>query len=63
MAKEAYSVEGFCEAYSVGKTTAYEEINSGRLKAKKKGRRTLIPSAAAQAWLASCDPLVAGQAA
>ncbi len=34
----------------IGKTKLYEEINAGRLKAKKFGRRTLIPIQALQDW-------------
>jgi excisionase family DNA binding protein len=53
MSKAAFSVEDFCKSYGVGKTTAYEEINSGRLVAVKVGRRTLIPEQSAAAWLKS----------
>lgn len=35
----------------VGRSTNYEEINAGRLKARKAGRRTLIARADLQAWL------------
>jgi excisionase family DNA binding protein len=56
MPKVALSVDNFCSAYGVGRTTAYEEISSGRLQAKKVGRRTLIPVAAADEWLQSRLP-------
>jgi excisionase family DNA binding protein len=59
MTKAALSVEDFCRAYSVGKTTAYEEISSGRLRAVKAGRRTLIPDQAAIDWLKSLEPVAA----
>jgi excisionase family DNA binding protein len=58
LSKAAFSVEDFCNSYSVGKTTAYEEISSGRLHAVKVGRRTLIPETAAAEWLKS-QPAVA----
>jgi excisionase family DNA binding protein len=35
----------------LGKTRLYEELNSGRLSAKKAGRRTLIPRASVEQWL------------
>jgi excisionase family DNA binding protein len=60
MSKAAFSVEGFCHSYSVGKTTAYEEISSGRLRAVKAGRRTLIPEQSAADWLKSLEPVSIG---
>jgi excisionase family DNA binding protein len=53
MSKAAFSIDEFCNSYSVGKTTAYEEISWGRLHAVKVGRRTLIPQTAADEWLKS----------
>ena len=61
--KAALSVEDFCNSYGVGKTTAYEEINSGRLRAVKAGRRTLIPEQSAADWLRSLEPVTAASAA
>jgi excisionase family DNA binding protein len=60
MSKAAFSVEDFCNSYSVGKTTAYEEISSGRLHAVKVGRRTLIPENSAAEWLKSQPPASPG---
>lgn len=37
----------------VGRSTIFEEINAGRLKARKAGRRTLILRDDLAAWLAS----------
>jgi hypothetical protein len=51
MDKIAYSIREFCEIAGICRTVAYEEMNSGRLKAKKVGRRTLITTDAAKAWL------------
>lgn len=48
----AYSISAFCQATGIGKTRAYQEIGSGRLRALKVGRRTLVTRAAAEAWLA-----------
>jgi excisionase family DNA binding protein len=53
MSKAAFSMEDFCNSYSVGKTTVYEEISWGRLRAVKVGRRTLIPLTSADEWLKS----------
>ena len=50
--KEAYSVNEFCAAFGVGKTFAYQEINSGRLKTAKVRKRRIIPVPAAREWLA-----------
>ena len=47
----AYSVTEFCKIYGLGRTRAYAEIGSGRLKAKKIGRRTVVPAEAAEEWL------------
>ena len=49
----ALTVEEFCRCYRVGRTTAYEEINAGRLAAKKRGARTLIARNEAQRWFAN----------
>ena len=42
--KLAFSIREACEASSLGKTTLYTHINSGRLKAIRIGGRTLIPA-------------------
>jgi excisionase family DNA binding protein len=48
----AFTLEEFCKRYGVGRTAAYEEINSGRLEARKRGTKTLIARSAARQWLA-----------
>jgi excisionase family DNA binding protein len=53
MHKRAFSISEFCSLYAVGRTKAYAEISSGRLRAVKAGRRTLIPEDSAEAWLAA----------
>jgi hypothetical protein len=50
-AKGAFTVNDFCERYSVGRTLAYEEIKAGRLRTRKAGRRTLILAQDAEAWI------------
>jgi excisionase family DNA binding protein len=52
-ATRAFSINEFCRAYGIGRTTAYAEIAAGRLRAVKAGGRTLIAADAAETWLAS----------
>jgi hypothetical protein len=47
------SIAEFCERYSTGRTTAYEEIKAGRLLARKCGKRTIIGEVDAELWLGS----------
>lgn len=42
--KLAFSIREACAVSSLGKTTLYTHINSGRLKAIRIGGRTLIPA-------------------
>jgi excisionase family DNA binding protein len=51
--KLAYSITELAQVAGVGRSFIYEEINSGQLKMKKAGRRTLILRADAMNWLAS----------
>ena len=44
------SISGFCGAYNIGRTTVYEEIKAGRLRAVKVGNRTLIRRCDAEGW-------------
>jgi excisionase family DNA binding protein len=60
--KRAISIREFCKCYGIGRTTAYDEIADGRLRAIKVGRKTLIPLDDAEAWLASRPPLARGMA-
>ena len=54
--KLAFSIREACAASSLGKTTLYTHITSGRLKAIRVGGRTLIPAESLYA-------LVSGEAA
>lgn len=49
----AMSIEGFCAWAGIGRSLAYKEIEAGRLRIKKVGRRTLVTLEAAQNWLAA----------
>jgi hypothetical protein len=44
-------VETFCLAFDIGRSTVYEEIRSGHLKAHKVGARTIIALEDGLAWL------------
>jgi len=57
MEEGALTLLDFCARYSVGRTTAYAQIRSGRLRALKVGRRTLIAVADAEAWFQSLRPI------
>lgn len=48
----ALCVNDACASLSISRTTLYEEIASGRLRAVKCGKRTLIPADGIKAWLA-----------
>jgi hypothetical protein len=49
--QRAMSIAKFCERYDIGRTKAYEEIKSGRLRARKIGTRTIITDGDAEDWL------------
>lgn len=49
----AYGPDTIAPAVNSGKTKIYEELNSGRLRAKKLGDKTIIPFWSAIDWLES----------
>jgi excisionase family DNA binding protein len=49
--QRAFSIQEFSKAYGIGRTKIYEELNSGRLRGRKIGRRTLIAKLDAEDWL------------
>jgi hypothetical protein len=51
--QRAMSVAQFCQNYATGRTTAYQEIKAGRLRARKCGKRTIISEEDAENWLGS----------
>ncbi|TWB62233.1 helix-turn-helix domain-containing protein [Nitrospirillum viridazoti] len=53
VARVVYSVEEFCTATNTSRSTFYREVNAGRLKPLKRGRRTMITAEEAARWLAS----------
>jgi excisionase family DNA binding protein len=48
--QRAMSVDDFCRRYRVGRTTTYQEIKEGRLRARKVGKRTIIGDDDAEEW-------------
>ena len=62
VARKAFDILEFCEAYHVGRSTAYEEIRASRLKIFKVGKLTRISVEAAANWqrqreeVATLDP-------
>ena len=58
--KRGFSVEEFCEIYDIGRSTAYNEIREGRLKARKVGKRTIIGDEDAEDWFSKL-PRVKGR--
>lgn len=52
---EAYSVAAFSAAFNVPKTTVYDLLHAGKLRAVRTGRRILIPREAVDEWLTSLD--------
>jgi excisionase family DNA binding protein len=55
--QRAMSIAQFSERYGLGRTTIYEEIKRGRLRARKCGKRTIITEDDAEDFLRSL-PLV-----
>lgn len=61
--KRGLTLEEFMAAYGIRRTKTYEEINSGRLRARRAGGRTIIASEDAEAWLAALPDLRQAHAA
>lgn len=57
----ALSILEFCERYGLCRTKTYDEINSGRLRARKIGKRTIIAVDDAENWLERLPVLGAAQ--
>jgi hypothetical protein len=49
--QRAMSITRFSEDSAIGRTKAYEELRSGRLRGRKVGKRTIISQDDAEAWL------------
>lgn len=59
---EAFSISEFCTRYGISRTTAYEQIKHGWLKAKKPQNtdRTLIRRVDAEHWITSAPLMKPG---
>jgi excisionase family DNA binding protein len=51
--RRVLSVLEFSKSYGIGRTRTYQELRCGRLRAYKAGKRTLIATEDADAWLRS----------
>jgi excisionase family DNA binding protein len=50
-AREFMSVKQFCSLFSIGRSTVYAHMKSGRLKVQKIGRSTRISRQSVREWL------------
>ncbi|MGE4339700.1 MAG: helix-turn-helix domain-containing protein [Pigmentiphaga sp.] len=57
MTKAAYSVNDTLRLLGIGRTHLYRQIQDGKLKALKSGRRTLIPATEIAAFLDRLEPM------
>lgn len=48
--RKARTIDEFGQAWRIGRTTVFQEISSGRLRALKIGRRTIITNEAEAEW-------------
>jgi excisionase family DNA binding protein len=55
----AFTIKDFCEWAGVGRTFAYDLLNSGKINGIKAGGRTLILKASAREWLGSLPTIAA----
>jgi excisionase family DNA binding protein len=53
----AYTIAEACDASRAGRTTLYKAIRSGKLRALKHGRRTIILRSDLLHWLESMPPV------
>ena len=59
----AYPLGDFLKVFGIGRTRFYDEVNAGRLKARKNGARTVVLAVDAQAWLNSLPEIEPKKAA
>ncbi len=57
-----YTIDEACYVTGRGRTAIYQDIASGKLRASKCGRRTLIAAESLQNWKDSLLPMAAGSA-
>lgn len=49
--QRALTIKEFTEQYGIGRSSVYEELKAGRLRARKIGKRTIITVDDAEEWL------------
>jgi hypothetical protein len=59
--QRAMSIAEFCHRYGPGRTKAYEELKSGRLRGRKIGKRTIITEDDAEDWLVRLPVITAAR--
>jgi excisionase family DNA binding protein len=59
--QRATSIAEFCQRYRLGRTKVYEELKSGRLRARKIGKRSIITDDDEEEWLQALPFIDAGQ--
>src|SRR5215831_8032317 len=57
MDNRVLTIDQFCDRYSIGRSTAYHLIRTGKLLARKLGRRTILLPPDVDAWAASLPML------
>src|SRR5262249_7674951 len=56
----AYNISEVCAASRASRTTVYEAIKAGQLRAVKRGRRTLVLAVDLRSWLEGLPPVKPG---
>lgn len=53
MKPELLTINEFCRAINLGKTSVYKLINEGKVKAVKLGKKTLVPQSSVNDFISS----------